>query len=101
MRRLVFMAGATAAVAGAAVWVRRSRGAASAGAPGVLPGRFGSWVNAYFDRPLHAAVAEVVREAGGEPIRSRVGHSFIKQVMAETGAASEAETMLGAPSSAE
>ncbi|HEV7863504.1 MAG TPA: phosphomannomutase/phosphoglucomutase, partial [Acidimicrobiia bacterium] len=32
------------------------------------------------------AVPEVVREAGGEPIRSRVGHSFIKQVMAETGA---------------
>ncbi|HEX8582312.1 MAG TPA: phosphomannomutase/phosphoglucomutase, partial [Acidimicrobiales bacterium] len=33
------------------------------------------------------AVPEVVRERGGEPIRSRVGHSFIKQVMAETGAA--------------
>jgi len=32
------------------------------------------------------SVAEVVREAGGEPIRSRVGHSFIKQVMADTGA---------------
>ena len=32
------------------------------------------------------AVAEVIRESGGEPIRSRVGHSFIKQVMAETGA---------------
>lgn len=32
------------------------------------------------------AVPEVVREAGGEPIRSRVGHSFIKGVMAETGA---------------
>jgi phosphomannomutase len=32
------------------------------------------------------AVAEVIRENGGEPIRSRVGHSFIKQVMAETGA---------------
>ncbi len=32
------------------------------------------------------AVPEVIREAGGEPIRSRVGHSFIKQVMAETGA---------------
>jgi phosphomannomutase len=31
-------------------------------------------------------VPEVVRELGGEPIRSRVGHSFIKQVMAETGA---------------
>jgi phosphomannomutase len=33
------------------------------------------------------AVPEVVRENGGEPVRSRVGHSFIKQVMAETGAA--------------
>ena len=32
------------------------------------------------------AVPEVIREHGGEPIRSRVGHSFIKQVMAETGA---------------
>jgi len=31
-------------------------------------------------------VPEVVRELGGEPIRSRVGHSFIKQVMFETGA---------------
>jgi len=32
------------------------------------------------------AVAEVIREEGGEPIRTRVGHSFIKGVMAETGA---------------
>ncbi len=32
-------------------------------------------------------VPEVIRENGGEPIRSRVGHSFIKAVMAETGAA--------------
>ncbi|MFN8103528.1 MAG: phosphomannomutase/phosphoglucomutase [Acidimicrobiia bacterium] len=32
------------------------------------------------------AVAEVVKENRGEPIRSRVGHSFIKQLMAETGA---------------
>lgn len=32
------------------------------------------------------AVAEVVRENGGTPVRTRVGHSFIKQVMAETGA---------------
>jgi len=31
-------------------------------------------------------VAEVVRELGGTPVRTRVGHSFIKQVMAETGA---------------
>ncbi|HEX2381241.1 MAG TPA: phosphomannomutase/phosphoglucomutase [Acidimicrobiales bacterium] len=33
------------------------------------------------------AVAEIVRENGGTPIRTRVGHSFIKAVMAETGAA--------------
>jgi phosphomannomutase len=33
------------------------------------------------------AVAEVVRERGGIPVRTRVGHSFIKAVMAETGAA--------------
>ena len=32
------------------------------------------------------AVAEVVREHGGIPVRTRVGHSFIKQVMADTGA---------------
>ncbi len=32
------------------------------------------------------AVPEVVREHGGTPVRTRVGHSFIKQVMAETGA---------------
>ena len=32
------------------------------------------------------AVPEVIRERGGEPIRTRVGHSFIKQVMADTGA---------------
>jgi phosphomannomutase len=31
-------------------------------------------------------VPEAIREAGGEPIRTRVGHSFIKQVMAESGA---------------
>ncbi len=31
-------------------------------------------------------VPEIVRENGGTPIRTRVGHSFIKQVMAETGA---------------
>jgi phosphomannomutase len=33
------------------------------------------------------AVPEVVLEHGGIPIRTRVGHSFIKAVMAETGAA--------------
>jgi phosphomannomutase len=32
------------------------------------------------------AVPEIVRERDGEPIRTRVGHSFIKAVMAETGA---------------
>lgn len=32
------------------------------------------------------AVAEVVKEGGGRPVRTRVGHSFIKSVMAETGA---------------
>ena len=32
------------------------------------------------------AVPEIIRERGGTPVRSRVGHSFIKSVMAETGA---------------
>ncbi|MGH8873494.1 MAG: phosphomannomutase/phosphoglucomutase [Acidimicrobiia bacterium] len=32
------------------------------------------------------AVAETVRASGGTPIRTRVGHSYIKQVMAESGA---------------
>jgi phosphomannomutase len=32
------------------------------------------------------AVPEVVRERGGTPLRTRVGHSFIKATMAETGA---------------
>jgi phosphomannomutase len=32
------------------------------------------------------AVPEIVEESGGRPVRSRVGHSYIKQVMAETGA---------------
>ncbi len=32
------------------------------------------------------AVPEVIRENGGTPVRTRVGHSFIKAVMAETGA---------------
>jgi phosphomannomutase len=31
-------------------------------------------------------VPEVIRENGGEPVRTRVGHSFIKQIMADTGA---------------
>jgi phosphomannomutase len=33
------------------------------------------------------AVPEVIAENGGVPVRTRVGHSFIKAVMAETGAA--------------
>ena len=33
------------------------------------------------------AVPEVILEHGGTPVRTRVGHSFIKQVMVETGAA--------------
>ena len=33
-----------------------------------------------------AAVPEIVREHGAEPVRTRVGHSFIKAVMAEQGA---------------
>jgi phosphomannomutase len=33
------------------------------------------------------AVPEVIIEHGGHPVRTRVGHSFIKQTMAETGAA--------------
>jgi phosphomannomutase len=32
------------------------------------------------------AVPEIIQETGGVPIRTRVGHSFIKQVMAESGA---------------
>jgi len=32
------------------------------------------------------AVADVIREHGGTPVRTRVGHSFIKAIMAETGA---------------
>ena len=32
------------------------------------------------------AVPEVIGEHGGVPVRTKVGHSFIKQIMAETGA---------------
>ena len=32
------------------------------------------------------AVPEIVREHGGEPVRTRVGHSFIKETMARTSA---------------
>ena len=33
-----------------------------------------------------AAVPQIVRESGGEPVRTRVGHSFVKAEMARTGA---------------
>jgi phosphomannomutase len=33
------------------------------------------------------AVSEVIAEHGGVPVRTKVGHSYIKQIMAETGAA--------------
>ena len=33
-----------------------------------------------------AAVPEIIEEHGGHPVRTRVGHSFIKATMAETGA---------------
>jgi phosphomannomutase len=33
-----------------------------------------------------AAVPQIITEAGGEPVRTRVGHSYIKARMAETGA---------------
>ena len=32
------------------------------------------------------AVPDIIRERGGTPVRTRVGHSFIKEVMADTGA---------------
>jgi phosphomannomutase len=32
------------------------------------------------------SVPDIIRETGGMPVRTRVGHSFIKAVMAETGA---------------
>jgi phosphomannomutase len=49
--------------------LRRERGAT------ILYNLICSWV-----------VPEVIREEGGVPVRTRVGHSFIKAVMAETGA---------------
>jgi phosphomannomutase len=53
----------------AEVMLRREPGAA------VVHNLICSWV-----------VPEVIREHGGRPIRTRVGHSFIKAVMKETGA---------------
>ena len=52
-------------------------------------GMGGSAVAGDVIRALYAhrlAVPEVIRENGGTPVRTRVGHSFIKQVMAESGA---------------
>ena len=60
MRRMVVLASAVAVVASAAAWVRRSRGVVSTGGPGVMPGRIGSWINGYTDRPLRAAVARLL-----------------------------------------
>ncbi len=60
MRRMMALAGAAALGAVAALWIGRSRRATSPGVPGILPGRVGSRVNAYLDRPLHAAVARML-----------------------------------------
>jgi phosphomannomutase len=54
-------------------------------AAGVLEKQPGSTI--LYNCICSKAVAEVVRERGGTPVRTKVGHSFIKQVMAETGAA--------------
>jgi phosphomannomutase len=39
-----------------------------------------------YDLRSSQAVPELIRERGAIPVRSRVGHAFIKQVMCETGA---------------
>ncbi len=54
-------------------------------AAGVLDKKPGSTI--LYNLICSHAVPEVIRERGGVPIRTRVGHSFIKQTMAETGAA--------------
>ena len=54
-------------------------------AAGVLAKQPGSTI--LYNLICSKAVPEVVSERGGIPIRTRVGHSFVKQVMAETGAA--------------
>jgi SAM-dependent methyltransferase len=59
MRRILLVVGATTALAAVGIWIRRSMGRWS-GAPGAAPGRFGSWLNAYLDGPLHASVAEAL-----------------------------------------
>lgn len=58
MRRSVCIAGAVAVIA-AAVGIRRSR-AARAIVPGAMPGRLGSWVNSYLNRPLYALMADAL-----------------------------------------
>lgn len=55
MRRSVFMAGGAAVIA-AAVVIRRSR-PARAIVPGAMPGRIGSALNSYLNRPLYALMA--------------------------------------------
>ena len=54
-------------------------------AAGVLEKQPGSTI--LYNCICSKAVPEVIRERGGTPIRTKVGHSFIKSVMAETGAA--------------
>ncbi len=54
-------------------------------AKGVLDREPGSTI--LYNLICSKAVPEVVSENGGTPVRTRVGHSFIKAVMAETGAA--------------
>jgi phosphomannomutase len=53
-------------------------------AKGILQGHPGESV--VYNVICSKAVPEIIRENGGVPVRSRVGHSFIKQVMAETNA---------------
>jgi phosphomannomutase len=53
-------------------------------AKGILEGEPGATV--LHNLICSKAVPEVIRENGGVPVRTRVGHSFIKAVMAETGA---------------
>lgn len=54
-------------------------------AAGVLEGEPGATI--LHNLICSKAVPEVIRERGGTPIRTQVGHSLIKAVMAETGAA--------------
>ncbi|MGK2947539.1 MAG: phosphomannomutase/phosphoglucomutase [Acidimicrobiales bacterium] len=54
-------------------------------AAGVLEKQPGSTI--LYNCICSKAVPEVVRERGGTPVRTKVGHSFIKAVMADTGAA--------------